>query len=482
MKIEPTSQSITEISADAIAIGIWKDEPLSGAAADFNRASNGALDDLIEADLVSTAAHTATTILSPAGIKPHTLVVVGLGEREKFSAEIACKAGGAAAKALAGTPREKVAFFLDIDHADRAIAGAMVGCVGQDIYRHEKKLTPFQTIVWATEDLELVDRGTVIGDSINLTRRLVNLPANDIFPESFAEQCRLTGKDAGFDVEVWDEERLEKECCGALLAVAQGSAQQPRLVIMRYNGGPEDQAPLALIGKGVTFDSGGLSLKPTDGMIDMKCDMAGAATVLGAMHAIARRKLPVNVMGFAGLAENMISGSSYRLGDVVTARSGKTIEIRNTDAEGRLVLADTIDVAVECGVGKMIDLATLTGACMVALGPNIAGLMTNDPSWADQVLAASSSVGEKLWQLPMDQEFAEQIKSSIADIKNTGEGRWGGAMTAAKLLEEFVQDTPWVHLDIAGPSFAAKPAAWIDAGASGCMVQTLLEVAESYSG
>jgi leucyl aminopeptidase len=169
------------------------------------------------------------------------------------------------------------------------------------------------------------------------------------------------------------------------------------------------------------------------------------------------------------------------LGDVVTARSGKTIEIRNTDAEGRLVLADTIDVAIEQGVGKLIDLATLTGACMVALGPNIVGLMTNDQAWADAVTTAAKTVGEKTWQLPMHDEFAEQIKSKIADIKNTGEGRWGGAMTAGKLLEEFVQDKPWVHLDIAGPSFADSPKAWVDAGASGCMVRTLIEIARKHS-
>jgi len=362
-----------------------------------------------------------------------------------------------------------------------AIAGSMVGCVGQDVYRHEKTTNPFQTIVGATDDLPLIDEAQAIGESINLTRRLVNLPASDIFPESFAEQCVSVGKDVGFEVEVWDEERLKKERCGALLAVAQGSAMKPRLVMMRYNGGPADQKPLGLVGKGVTFDSGGLSLKPSASMIDMKCDMAGAATVLGAMQAITKLKLPVNVIGFAGLVENMISGTSYRLGDVVTARSGKTIEIRNTDAEGRLVLSDTIDVAVEQGVSKLIDLATLTGACLVALGPNIVGLMTNNQPWADTVASSAKTVGEKTWQLPMDDEFADQIKSKIADIKNTGDNRWGGAMTAGKLLEEFVQDTPWVHLDIAGPSFADSPKAWVDAGASGCMVRTLVEVARQHS-
>lgn len=480
MKIEPTSQSITEITADAVVVGIWDEQPLSGAAAELNRATNGALENLIESKLVSAASNTATSMLAPAGVKANVAVIVGLGKQDAFTPAIAYQAAGAASRTLSDLPRERVAFFLDTDHMDHAIAGSMIGCVGQDVYRHEKKTNPIQTIVWATDDLKLIDNAQIIGESINLTRLMVNLPASDIFPESFAEQTSTTGKDAGFEVEIWDEERLKKERCGALLAVAQGSAMKPRLVMMKYNGGPADQAPLGLVGKGVTFDSGGLSLKPSPSMIDMKCDMAGAATVLGAMNAIAKLKLPVNVIGFAGLVENMISGTSYRLGDVVTARSGKTIEIRNTDAEGRLVLADTIDVAIEQGVSKLVDLATLTGACMVALGPNIAGLMSNNQEWADSVTDSAKSVGEKVWQLPMHDEFGEQIKSKIADIKNTGEGRWGGAMTAGKLLEEFVQDTPWVHLDIAGPSFADAPKAWVDAGASGCMVRTLIEVARKH--
>ena len=481
MKIEATNQSVTEVTADAVVVGIWDQEPLSGAAADLNRATNGALENLIDSKLVSASANTATTMLAPAGVKANVAVIVGLGKQDDFTPAIAYQAGGAASRTLSDLPRERVAFFLDVDHLQHAIAGSMVGCVGQDVYRHEKNTNPIQTIAWATEDLKLMDEAQAIGESINLTRQLVNLPASDIFPESFAEQTAAVGKEAGFEVEIWDEERLKKERCGALLAVAQGSAMKPRIVMMKYNGGPADQAPLGLVGKGVTFDSGGLSLKPSPSMIDMKCDMAGAATVLGAMNAIAKLKLPVNVIGFAGLVENMSSGTSYRLGDVVTARSGKTIEIRNTDAEGRLVLADTIDVAIEQGVGKLIDLATLTGACMVALGPNIVGLMTNDQAWADAVTTAAKTVGEKTWQLPMHDEFAEQIKSKIADIKNTGEGRWGGAMTAGKLLEEFVQDKPWVHLDIAGPSFADSPKAWVDAGASGCMVRTLIEIARKHS-
>ena len=248
---------------------------------------------------------------------------------------------------------------------------------------------------------------------------------------------------------------------------------------MKYNGGPAGEAPLALVGKGVTFDSGGLSLKPSAGMLDMKCDMTGAATVLGTMNAIAQLKLPVNVVGLMGLAENMVSGNSYKLGDVLTARNGKTIEVHNTDAEGRLVLADTLVVAAEMKPTRIIDLATLTGACVVALGLDISGVMTNDQASCDALLAACDRAGELAWQLPMHSHFGKQIKSKVADIKNVGEGRWGGAITAGKFLEEFVDDTPWIHIDIAGPSFHDKPKPWMDAGASGCMVRALVKMIES---
>jgi leucyl aminopeptidase len=234
------------------------------------------------------------------------------------------------------------------------------------------------------------------------------------------------------------------------------------------------------VGKGVTFDSGGLSLKPTDGMLTMKCDMAGAATVLGAMQAIARLALPINVTGVLGLVENMVSGNSYKLGDVLTARNGRTIEVQNTDAEGRLVLADALAVAVDRGAAKIVDLATLTGACVVALGNDVAGAMTNDQPWCDQVLAAGRVCGEPLWQLPMYSLYDEHIKSSVADIRNVGEGRWGGAIAGAKFLEQFVGKTPWVHLDIAGPAFRDKAKPFCDAGASGQYLRTLVELARGW--
>ena len=252
------------------------------------------------------------------------------------------------------------------------------------------------------------------------------------------------------------------------------------MVVLEHRGGAANSPTLAYVGKGVTFDSGGLSIKPTDGMLTMKCDMAGAATVLGAMTAIARLKLPVNVIGYAGLVENMLGAQAYKLGDVLTARNGVTIEVHNTDAEGRLVINDVLSYAADHGADRLIDLATLTGACVVALGEDVAGAFSNNQPWCDAVLAGAKAAGEDLWQLPMFDAYNELLKSDVADCKNVG-GRWGGAITAAKFLEKFVAGKPWVHLDIAGPAFASANKGHREGGATGCFVRTLVEVAATPS-
>jgi leucyl aminopeptidase len=251
-------------------------------------------------------------------------------------------------------------------------------------------------------------------------------------------------------------------------------------VILRYRGGPASAPTLALVGKGVTFDSGGLSLKTTEQMVDMKCDMAGAATAFAALTAIAERRFPVNILCLTPLVENMPSGVALKLGDVLTARNGKTIEVLNTDAEGRLILADALAYAVEQNVEHIVDLATLTGACMIALGYDVAGLMTNNAGWGEQVQACALAVGELAWPLPMFPQYREMIRSDIADMKNTGGSRYAGAITAAKLLEEFVGKTKWVHLDIAGPAWAERENATREAGGTGAFVRTLVEVARRY--
>ncbi len=484
MKLETTTTPITEVETDAVIVGLYANAELEGAAASADRASDGALSELVKSGEVCDSVGQVSLLLAPRGLRTRVLAVVGLGERGKLTAAEVFQALGAASRKLSEKLRASVAVFLpegwDARLQETAVCAVIVGCQGQDLYRAEKKRNPFEELLWSGVDDDALRAGRILGEGVNLTRRLVNEPPDRIYPESFAEEAQRMAATQGLECEVWDAARLEAERCGCLLAVAQGSSRPPRLVMLRHQGGETSAPTLALVGKGVTFDSGGLSIKPSDGMKTMKCDMAGAATVLGAMQVIAQLQLPINVLGLVGLVENMLSGNSYKLGDVLTSRNGKTVEVHNTDAEGRLVLADVLDVAVERKVAKIVDLATLTGACVVALGSDVAGLMTNNQAWCDAVRAAADRCGERVWQLPMFKLYAEQIRSDVADIKNVGDARWGGAITAAKFLEEFVGETPWTHMDIAGPSFAERPKSWTEAGATGVMVRTLVELARAW--
>jgi leucyl aminopeptidase len=362
---------------------------------------------------------------------------------------------------------------------------AAVGSSGPGLYKAEAERFPFQQVLVASSsgnvDMQAaLARGNVLADAVNLARELVNRHPEDIFPEAFAQRAVHEAHSEGIATEVFDLSRLEKERMQSLLAVSRGSGHDPRVVILRYQGASADAPSLALCGKGVTFDSGGLSLKPSDSMITMKGDMAGAATVLAAMIAISRLKIPVNVIGAVGLVENMIGPNSYKLGEVLTARNGVTIEVHNTDAEGRLVLADVLAYIAEQHPARIVDLATLTGACVVALGPDIAGAFSNNQNWCDEIVAAAKAAGEEVWQMPMYDSFAEQLKCDFADMKNVG-SKWGGAITAAKFLERFVGEIPWVHLDIAGPSFADTCKPYRDAGATGSSVRTLVELAQRWA-
>lgn len=485
MQIQLADKSTKEIAADALVVGVYSDSGLSPAAKEINTAMGGVLERLRSSGEITGKPSELLTLWEPSGVAARQIVVLGWGDSGKLERGGIFRACSAAAKLIAGKQRGTIAFCLDAGWAaglaESAVAGAIVGCHGQDLYRAQKNRHPFQTVVFQHADAAALESGTILGASQNLARKLVNEPPSEMYPESFALAATRVAQEGNFDIEIWDEDRLAAERCGSLLAVARGSARPPRLVILNYRGGAADGPTLGLVGKGVTFDSGGLSLKPTDGMKTMKCDMAGAATVLAALRAIALLKLPINVSGYCGLVENMVSGDSYKLGDVLRARNGKTIEVLNTDAEGRLVLADVLDVAVERGVARIIDLATLTGACLVALGNDVAGIMSNDGGWCQSVLDCAGAVGEQAWQLPMFKEYGDQIKSEVADIKNVGDGRWGGAITAAKFLEEFVAGKPWAHLDIAGPAFLESPKPWLDAGGTGTYVRTLVEVARRWT-
>ncbi len=480
MKVLASSDASARIPCSALVVIAFDGPQLSGSAAALDVVTGGVLSRLWDRGECSGKLGRTSVFHELPGVQANSVLVVGGGSEASFDEGAAFRAGGAALKRLADRVRERVVLDLQsfsTEIAASAVAGAMNGCVGQDTFRAEKNLKAIDELVCSQTSEEAIQRGVIIGDGMLLTRELVNLPPNYMYPEAFAKRAASVAVSCGLEFEVWDELRLRRENCNALLAVNAGSSRPPRLLIFRYPGNKQT-APLALVGKGVTFDSGGLSLKPSDSMTTMKCDMAGAATVLGTMQTIAQLKLPTPVVGLVGLVENMVSGNCFKLGDVLTARSGTTIEILNTDAEGRLVLADVLNVALQENPQAIIDLATLTGACVVALGNDIAGLMTNNPELTGKIESAAEAVGEMVWRLPMHAHFKDQIQSQVADIKNIGDGRWGGAITAAKFLEEFVGEKPWTHIDIAGPAFADKPKNFIDAGASGCMVRTLTKLVE----
>ncbi|MDA1013937.1 MAG: leucyl aminopeptidase [Planctomycetota bacterium] len=494
MEFQIESTPISNVVADWLVTVAAKDRPLTSLLAGLDEALGGTISRLVESEDLNGETGKLLSLPDVPGLAASRLLLVGIGTDDADAGAFA-KAMQTAARACSekksGTT---VAFAVDAGLAlsvveqTRITALAMtVGGMGQDLYRSEPGRFPLAHLSvmasaasQAAELEEAAHVGVVLGEAMNLTRELVNRPADDIHPETFAARAEQVAADVGLAVQVLGQAELETERMGSMLAVARGSDRPPRLVVLRYRGGADDGPVLGLCGKGVTFDSGGLSLKTSDGMKAMKCDMAGAATVLGAMSAIAQLRLPVNVNGYLGLVENMVSGRSYKLGDVLTARNGVTIEVHNTDAEGRLVLADVLSYAADDGVAKLVDLATLTGSCVVALGDDVVGAFGNDDDWAECMLAAAATAGEDMWRMPMFDHFSEQLKSDVSDIKNVGT-RSGGSITAAKFLERFVGDVPWVHLDIAGPAFAASNKPHREGGASGCMVRTLVELARNFS-
>ena len=493
MEIRLTDKPWTQIEADWLVVPVFESIELTGSLAQFDQALGGIVARLKAlGDLTGKFAATLP-LRGVTGIGTNRILFVGFGKPEELSIARLDKVFMTASRAISDKKETRVAFAVPseavgtispTDFVASSAACGMVGSVGQDLFRTERGRHPFASLQIAAADIvadltTAIERGRILGQAINLTRDLVNRPPQEITPLGFAKRAEAAAAECGLQFELLEQSRLEQERMRSMLAVAQGSPQPPCMVVVEHNGGGANAPRLALVGKGVTFDSGGLSLKPTDGMLTMKCDMAGAATVLGAMTAIARLNLPVNVVGYMGLVENMPGGSAFKLGDILTARNGVTIEVLNTDAEGRLVLADVLSYAVDAGVDRIVDLATLTGACVVALGEDVSGAFTNDQPWCDTVLAAAKATGEDVWQLPMWDLYEDLIKGDVGDIKNTG-GRWGGAITAARFLQHFVGNKPWVHLDIAGPAFASSNKPHREAGATGHMVKTLVELARRF--
>lgn len=490
MKLQARATDWNAADADWLVVSIPESSEWSPELQTLDQTLEGLLSRMREREDLTGKLGETCKVLDVPQIAAKRLLCLGTGPTDQQNAAALHKAFATASRAISDRPDLTIAVTLPngpIEESkilETAATAMTVGCIGQGLYQKEVGRHEFFEVSFlcaeTPENQAAAERGHILGQGINLTRELVNLAADDIYPETFANRAKELAEELSLDCEVFDESRLESEHMGSMLAVARGSDRGPRMVMLKYQGGPADGPTLALVGKGVTFDSGGLSLKPSDGMLTMKCDMAGAATVLGAVVTLARLKSPVNVIGYMGLVENMVSGNSYKLGDVLTARNGVTIEVHNTDAEGRLVLADVLSYAADQKPACMIDLATLTGACVVALGEQVTGAFTNNQPWCDRVLTAANQAGEDLWQLPMFDHYAELLKSDVADCKNVG-GRWGGAITAGKFLEKFVDEVPWVHLDIAGPSFASSSKAHQEGGATGCMVRTLVEVAQNVS-
>jgi len=461
-----------------------KPVPQSGDAAIAAAAA-----DLIASGEITGKAFEPTVLHKPAGLAARRLLLLGGGKAKNFSVHELRKLAAAGLRAMKPKQIKSFAFLCPEGwsgaEAVQAIAeGACTGNFDSNYYQSERKdqnvsgLTIVLPAGANPKALEVaVESGRILGESQNLTRDLVNEPGNRMTPSILATRAESMAREVGLKCEVHGPAKIRELKMGAFWSVAQGSEEEPRLVVLTYEPPAAPASPvLGLVGKGVTFDSGGISIKPADNMDEMKTDMAGAATMLGAMRAIAMLKPRLKVIAVLCATENMPSGKAQKPGDVQIAMNGKSIEIINTDAEGRLVLADGLCYARQLGATHLVDAATLTSACVVALASINTGVFANNDEYYEQFARAVARSGEKMWRMPVDADYLELIKSDIADIKNTG-GRWGGAITAAMFLKEFVEDLPWLHLDIAGTAWLKDGKPWLAKGPSGAAVRTLVELA-----
>jgi leucyl aminopeptidase len=423
----------------------------------------------------------------PAGLKAKRLVLAGGGKPEEFDSSVLRRVSGAALRSLKGKGARRIVLVLDEsfgsdEFAAAAVEGAILGDYDTNRYKTDPKKNDKQVDSFAVLGASpaALERGRILAEAQNFARVLAEEPGNVMTPTVLAERAREMAAAHGLECEVLDQDRMRQLGMGALLGVAQGSAEPPALIVVRYRpaqAASPDQ--LGLVGKGVTFDTGGISIKPADGMEKMRYDMGGAAAVLGAMRAIAQLKPAVAVTGIIPTVENMPGSRAQRPGDIVTSLSGKTVEVLNTDAEGRMILIDALTYAQRLGCTHLVDAATLTGSIVVALGAVRAGAFSNNAAMLQKVLAASQAEGEKMWPMPMDAEYKEALKSDFADLHNIG-GRPAGSITAAMFLRDFVGETPWVHLDIAGTGWLDDTKPYMAKGATGTCVRTFVQLAESW--
>ena len=496
MQITLESKPHAEIETEALVAYLFEEiSPVQGRVAELDQATGGLLQKLAKSGELTGKGLEFTLIHAPAGMKAARLLLVGAGKKEQFNSATIRKIAGAALRYLKGRSVKQFAFLVREGDATQEAAqafaeGSITADFETDKYKTEKKngknveaaaLAGYSTTEKAAGEKGLAE-GRVIAEAQNFTRDLVNEPSNKLTPRMLAEKAEAMAKSAGLSVEILDEKRIAEMKMGALLSVAQGSVEPPRMMVVTYTpANPKPGAPvIGLIGKAVTFDTGGISIKPSDGMEKMKYDMAGGATMLGVMRALASLKPGVKVICVVPSTENMPGGKAQKPGDIQTSMSGKTIEVLNTDAEGRLILADGIHYAKQLGATHLIDAATLTGAIVVALANVNVGVFGTNQAFTDKLLASAKAAGEKMWPMPMDDEYREFIKGSFADIQNIGSGKGGGAITGAMFIREFAGDTPWIHLDIAGTAWNDDAKPWLAKGPTGVALRTLVHLVMSY--
>jgi leucyl aminopeptidase len=492
LEIKVIVGDIAQIETDAIVVNLFEGvEQPGGATATVDKALDGAIGSLIRRGEIKgkfrevNIVHTFGKL--PAGI----VAIAGLGKRQDFNVDKIRGVAGESCRALRKLNCHKIATILhgagmggiELEASAEAIAeGALLRLYSFNKYKKPEyeDIEEMLIVVREKEKVPILEpaigKGKLVASAANSARDMVNEPANYMTPSQMAEAAKEIASTYDLEFKVFDREGMESMGMGALLGVAKGSKQPPKLITLSYKGDERSEKALGFVGKGITFDSGGISIKPSEGMGEMKDDMAGAAAVMTALGAIAQLKPKINVTAIIPATENLPSGTALKPGDILKAMNGKTIEVISTDAEGRLILADALSYAQKLALSPIIDLATLTGACRVALGTLYSGVFGNDQDLVDKVLKAAERTGERMWQMPMPEEYKEQNKSEIADVKNTG-NRHGGAITAALFLAEFVANTPWVHIDIAGTAYLTKESSYVTKGATGVGVRTLVELA-----
>ena len=470
--------------APLVALGVFEGEPLPAPLAD-----------LLEEGDFAPAPRTKALLYTRGAVPARRVLLLGLGKRDTLNAEAVRQAAAVAAQQARDLKLTAFAIALPAgpnllpEAASQAIAeGAHLGLYRFLEYKtgRENKPEPERVTLLVSDEGDAARRGAAVGEAIangvKLARDLANHPGNVATPAYLGDAAIQLGAQLGVKTTVLGLAELKEGGFGGILAVGQGSAQEPRFIIMEHGAELKDAPTVVLVGKGITFDSGGISIKPGEGMDNMKMDMGGAAAVFGALHAVASLKLPLHVVGLISSAENMPSATAYKPGDIITTLSGKTVEVLNTDAEGRIVLADALHYAQRYNPQGVVDLATLTGAIMVALGPHAIGAMGTSPELMQRLERAGEATGERVWELPLWDEYREMVKSEIADVRNTGGARFGGAITAAAFLAAFAGELPWVHLDIAGTAWTERsPKAYVGRGATGVGVRLLVQLLRDWA-